>query len=112
MGLKRWWQGKNHLTEAEKNLLTAVAHGQTLKSHRYLDGTKQYKLWPAPSDSDAPQPTPIPYDLVQSLLEKKLLTTNQKFPAATFLLTNAGKRRVAQWDESVRGVGDVVNFDG
>ncbi|MCA9980100.1 MAG: hypothetical protein KDD89_04690 [Anaerolineales bacterium] len=112
MGLKRWWQGKNYLTKAEKKLLTAVANGQTLKSHRYLDGTKQYKLWPPPNESDAATPETIPYEMVQSLLEKKLLTTNQKFPAATFLLTNAGKRRVAQWDESVRGVADVVNFDG
>lgn len=110
-----WWQRLRHwlkeqaLSEAEKAVLTAVARGETLKSHRYLDGTKQYKLWPTEPDRD---PTPVPYNLVQQLLDKKLLTTNQKFPSATFLLTTAGKELVSRWDEAVQGVADVVNFDG
>ncbi len=105
--LKTWWLGGAELSTAEKELLTAVAQGDTLKSHRHLDGQKEYKRWPANPDEP---PTAVPYELVQSLLDKKLITTNQKFPAATFLLTTAGKDLVAQWDKAIRGLGDVVNF--
>jgi hypothetical protein len=97
------------LTVAERVLLTAVANGNTLKSHRDLDGNKQYKLWSAEPEA---VPQDVPFALVQRLLAKKLLTTNQKFPAATFLLTTKGKKLVASWSAGVRGVGEVVNFEG
>lgn len=106
--LKKWWGGgKLALSTAEQQLLTAVANGQTLKSHRHLDGQKEYKLWP--TDPQEP-PTAVDYDLVQSLLDQKLLTTNQKFPAATFLLTTAGKALLAQQNQTTHGISDVVNF--
>lgn len=105
--IKKWWSDGIELSTAEKELLTAVARGDTLKSHRHLDGQKEYKRWPANPDEP---PTAVSYELVQTLLDKKLITTNQKFPAATFLLTTAGKELVGQWDEAIRGLGDVVNF--
>lgn len=99
----RFW-----LTRPERSLITALADGYTLKSHRELSGDKRYTLYP-PSDQTGETPQEVPYDRVQSLLDRKLITTNQKFPAATFLLTNKGQRISRR---RLRGIGSVVHFDG
>ncbi len=100
------------ITHYQKKLMLAIAQGDTLKSHRDLDGGKVYKLWRPSEREEAPVlVTEVPYRTVQRLLDRKLLTTNQKFPAATFLLTNKGQQKVKQWQSSLRGVGAVVHFD-
>jgi aryl-alcohol dehydrogenase-like predicted oxidoreductase len=67
-------------------VLLALLNGASLKSHRYLDGTKIYQLhWP---DGTA---EPIPQRVVEALVKQGLIYSNQKFPAATYLLTEAGR---------------------
>ena len=46
---------------------------------------------------------------VQKLIKLKIITTNQKFPAATFLLTNLGQSLAK--GKKARGVGSTVKFD-
>lgn len=89
---------------AELALLQKIAQGYLLKSHRELDGQKAYKLW-----SPAGVEELVDYSLVQNLLAQKLITTNQKFPAATFLLTTKGKKLLGV--EQTAGVSDIVKFD-
>lgn len=109
----KWWQRihrrffQRPLSAEAGALLQAIAAGGTLKSHRYLDGQKVYRLTVEGEES----PVEIEYDLVQELLEQKLLTTNQKFPAATFLLTSKAKAALKDGGQGVQGVADVVHFD-
>ena len=71
-------------------MLQAIAGGWTLKAHRYLDGRKEYRLHPlhGPSKIVAPR-------LVEALVEHGLIDSNKKFPAATFWLTDTGRRTLA-----------------
>ena len=101
-----WW-----LWRREKRLMIAIAQGATLKSHRHIDGEKVYYLWPLENEGETAVPQEIGYRVVQRLLAWKLITTNQKFPAATFLLTSKGQKRVRHWQGGLRGVGAVVHFD-
>lgn len=95
------------LSPSERSLLEQIAAGAVLKSHRDLDGSKRYRLYPV----GAEVAESIEYNLVQGLLRKKLITTNQKFPAATFLLTNRGRAAIGKGGDDLRGIGGVVNFD-
>lgn len=74
------------LSKAQEDLLRALIQGSTLKSHRYLDGTKLYKLHPL----DGPTQT-VEWNTVDALKSRGLIHSNQKFPAATYLLTDQGK---------------------
>jgi hypothetical protein len=74
------------LTAAHKALLLALIEGQTLKVHREVDGAKYYRLHPL----DGSPPSAVGGRLVQDLLDKRLLESNMKFPAAVFLLTAQG----------------------
>lgn len=77
------------LSAAHKEVLLAMASGSTLKSHRYLDGAKIYQLHPL----DGPAET-LSRTVVDSLVEHRLIDSNKKFPAATYWLTEAGRRVV------------------
>lgn len=99
-------RGRAAVSAEGKRLLLAIAQGWTLKSHRYLDGQKEYKLWSPEGETEE-----IAYELVQSLIDQKFITTNQKFPAATFLLTNKGKAFVENLDQGIQGIADIVHFD-
>jgi hypothetical protein len=77
------------LSEAEINLLQAIAGGQTLKSHRYLDGSKVYQLHSPDGSIEA-----VTDQIVQALQAKHLIDDNKKFPAATYWLTEEGKHRL------------------
>lgn len=100
-----WWFLKRKLPDEDIALMTAIASGGTLKSHRDIDGHKMYRFYPLNGDA-----RPIPYHQVQRLLDRGLLTTNQKFPAATFLLTSKGQQAI-KTKEKPRGIGGIVNFD-
>jgi hypothetical protein len=73
-------------SKAEIKILCALAGGSTLKSHRYLDGTKLYQL-----HSLAGQVEPVQKRLVEALLRHGYIISNQKFPAATYSLTEPGR---------------------
>lgn len=78
------------LTVAEKRVLLAIAEGWTLKSHRYLDGRKEYRLHPL----DEAEAQTVSWKTVDALREKGLIDSNKKFPAATYLLTERGREVV------------------
>lgn len=74
-------------SKAEVKILCALANGYTLKSHRYLDGTKVYQLHPL----EAGPAETVQKRLVDSLQRQGLISSNQKFPAATYSLTEQGR---------------------
>lgn len=78
------------LSEPEKAVLRALMQGSALKVHRSLDGEKVYRLHPL-----AGQPEPVAWRTVNQLKRRRLIDSNKKFPAATYLLTDRG-RRVAE----------------
>lgn len=78
------------LTQVEKRVLLAIAQGWTLKSHRFLDGRKVYRLHPL----DEGDEESVAWETVDALRDKELIDSNKKFPAATYLLTDKGKEVV------------------
>lgn len=100
--LWQWGSGSDGLTEAEAAVLLAIGRGQTLKSHRDIDGHKVYRLHPLVGEA-----AELPYAVVQSLLHHNYLTTNQKFPAATFLLTSKSKAWLAEQGHTLHGLSDI-----
>jgi len=78
------------LTMAQKRLLQALANGLRLKDHRDLEGGKTYVLH-QPDDTG----TPIAATDIEALVDAGLISSNKKFPAATYWLTEAGKHVVA-----------------
>lgn len=78
------------LAAAEKHVMVAIANGYTLKSHRYLDGRKEYRLHPL-GEGEAEN---VARDTVEALRKKGLVDSNKKFPAATYLLTEKGRKVV------------------
>ena len=77
---------RNRLTDPQKAVLAALRQGWTLKSHRTLDGQKAYRLHALTGEvievADA---------TVNGLAAAALIQSNQKFPAATYLLTERGR---------------------
>lgn len=77
------------LSPAEITVLTGLAEGCTLKSHRNLDGEKAYQLHPLDG-----KPAPVDWAVVDALKQRGLIDSNKKFPAATYLLTEKGRQTV------------------
>ena len=75
------------LSPVQKQILRSLLHGATLKSHRYLDGAKEYRLHPLCGDA-----TPVSVQEVRGLEERGLLLSNHKFPAATLYLSQQGRK--------------------
>jgi uncharacterized protein YjhX (UPF0386 family) len=78
------------LAKVQQKVLRALMQGSTLKSHRYLDGTKVYKLHALDGSTEI-----VEKATVDSLKEKGLIDSNKKFPAATYLLTDKGTKLAA-----------------
>jgi len=78
------------LSEAEINLLRAIERGLTLKSHRYLDGSKVCQLHRLDGSIEV-----VANELVHALQDQHLIDDNKKFPAATYWLAETGKRQLA-----------------
>ncbi len=80
------WLGRfRRLSPEQRQVLHAIAAGWTLKSHRYLDGEKIYRL-----HSLGGEEVDVPAPVVENLVRRRLIQSNQKFPAATYLLTEKG----------------------
>jgi hypothetical protein len=79
------------LSRRQRRVLRALAEGWTLKSHRYLSGVKVCRLHALDGRSRI-----VPRRVVAALREKGLLFSNQKFPAATYLLTSRGRQAAAR----------------
>jgi hypothetical protein len=77
------------LTSAQVELLQAITTGLTLKSHRDLEGRKEYRLHALDGHS-----TLVPWEDVEALHSAGLIDSNKKFPSATYWLTEAGRSRL------------------
>jgi hypothetical protein len=88
-----WLRRPRSLSERQKQILRAMGSGWTLKSHRYLDGEKIYRLHSLNGEI-----LDLPDRVVKPLIERGLLQSNQKFPAATFLFTEHGETIAAQFE--------------
>jgi len=95
---------RNSLTAPQEDLLLAVLAGATLKSHRDVDGAKEYRLHPLDGES-----IDVPGQIVRSLEERGLLLSNQKFPAATLILSQSGRRFVQEARDAVGSKSRAVN---
>jgi hypothetical protein len=80
------------LSEAQRHVLKALANGLVLKGHRTLDGEKAYRL----HDMDGSVLEEIEASVMDLLKDEKLIHSNMKFPAASFLLTEKGRRIAAE----------------
>ncbi len=79
--------GKLHLSPTEEELLRQLVRGSTLKTHRDIDGRKVCKLHPLAGPVIELEP-----EAVNHLKAAGLIDSNKKFPAATYLLTEKGRR--------------------
>lgn len=69
-----------------ERILAALATGSTLKSHRNIDGDKQFILHHIDGTSQ-----PLERTDVDSLKHCLAIDSNKKFPAETYLLTQRGQ---------------------
>ena len=76
------------LGREEKEVLAALVSGYQLKSHRYLDGQKEYALHDTATDITRT----VHVATVNRLRDLGLIAGNMKFPAATYMLTSEGER--------------------
>jgi hypothetical protein len=72
-----------------------MASGWTLKAHRDIEGRKEFWLHPLEGEAEA-----VDGEVAAALVAQGLIDSNKKFPAATFWLTEAGKRLVAADSET------------
>ena len=80
------WLWRWRLSDEQKGILAQLARGWTLKAHRDLEGNKLYLLH-ALTDAERR----VEAGDVARLFQHKLLYTNHKFPANTYLLTDRGR---------------------
>ena len=78
------------LSAAQTRVLLAIAGGASLKSHRYLNGVKVYRL-----HALARPPLMVRRTTVDFLQRYRLIDSNKKFPSATYWLTDRGKELIA-----------------
>jgi hypothetical protein len=81
-----------NLSEAQRHILLALAEGLILKGHRTLDGEKLYRL----HAMDGSTLEEIGEAAMDGLKDEKLIHSNMKFPAASFLLTEKGRKVAAE----------------
>lgn len=83
------------LSPTQQRVLKAIIIGWALKVHRTLDGRKMYRLHPLEG-----QPETVRRATVKRLRDDGLIDSNKKFPAATYLLTEKGRRVASALSES------------
>ena len=74
------------LSEDEGSILIALLQGWMLKSHRSLNGEKIYQLHALSGKSQR-----VNKHSVSRLQKRGYIASNQKFPAATYILTKTGQ---------------------
>ncbi len=89
------------LSPAQQGLILALAGGAWLRGERHLDGRKLFRLY----REDRPG-VAVPGEVVTDLLQRGLLASNMKFPAATFFLSADGRRLA----DGLRAVGRPGNL--
>jgi len=88
---------RNRLTDPQQAVLAALLEGWTLKSHRTLDGQKTCRLHGLSGEI-----VEVKDGVVDGLAAAALIQSNQKFPAATYLLTDEGNRLANRFWESAK----------
>ncbi|GIV85710.1 MAG: hypothetical protein KatS3mg052_2717 [Candidatus Roseilinea sp.] len=78
------------LTESQQRIMLAMARGLRLKDHRDIEGRKTYALHDPNDHSEPVNPADV-----AALVEQGLISSNKKFPSATYWLTEAGSAAVA-----------------
>ena len=91
------------LSRRELGLLRSLAEGHTLKAHRDIEGNKVYRL--RRTDGRVEE---VPAELVQHLVERHLLDSNKKFPAATFYLTDRAVEAITTASAAISAKGLVA----
>ncbi len=71
----------------QQKILLAMANGDVLKSHRYLDGTKVFQLHRLDGRVET-----VHRSTIEALQDRRLIDSNKKFPVATYWLTDRGQR--------------------
>ena len=79
------------LSAAQEAILLSMAKGDTLKSHRHLDGVKVYQLHRLDGSIAAAHRS-----TVEALSKRGLIGSNHKFPVATYWLTKQGQAALAE----------------
>ena len=74
------------LTEAQRQIVMAMARGLRLKDHRDIEGDKFYCLHSPDGRGDR-----VDAADVEALVEAGLISSNKKFPSATYWLTEKGQ---------------------
>ena len=72
------------------DLLRAIAAGARLRDQRDIEGGKSFRLYGDDGSSVLIDPNDV-----AALVEAGLLDSNKKFPAATYWVTDAGRRTLA-----------------
>ena len=80
---------KMKLSPEQKRLLAAIAAGQRLKDHRDIEGGKNYRLYALDGAAQVIQPSDV-----AALVDLGLISSNKKFPSATYWLTPQGQQCV------------------
>ncbi len=74
------------LSEAQRQLIIKMAQGMRLKDHRDIEGNKYFVIYSPDGRGDV-----VSREDVEALVEAGLVSSNKKFPSATYWLTEAGQ---------------------
>lgn len=80
-----------------QHLLVAFVRGSTLKSHRDLEGKKNYVLHHLDNTHDL-----VDDAIVEWLKQQRMIDSNKKFPAETYILTQRGRHAATKLAQSDR----------
>ncbi len=78
------------ISAAQRALLLAIDAGIRLMDHRDIDGVKMYLAHAPDGSAEA-----VSAADVHALADAGLISSNKKFPAATYWLTDAGRALLA-----------------
>lgn len=78
------------LTESQQRIMLAMARGLRLKDHRDIEGRKTYALHHPDDHTES-----VDASDVAALVELGLISSNKKFPSATYWLTESGSAVVS-----------------
>ncbi len=77
------------LSESQRQIIFKMAQGMRLKDHRDIEGNKRFVIYAPDGRGDC-----VAREDVEALVDAGLISSNKKFPSATYWLTEAGKALV------------------
>lgn len=94
------------LSATQIKVIQALAQGCALRSHRYLDGVKVFRLYLPDEKTET-----VRSSTMEVLERGRFIYSNHKFPAASYTLTDRGKEVAAALGLSIHGLSNIVHFD-